>query len=138
MLEAAKGSSTPAHGGSPAKGVHIADTEIGQRIRAQRRTVEPWREIRQTMPLQYVYSFLLVAERPGLPVLEYARIAGVAQTVMSRHILDLGPRNRKMQPGFGLLETRQDQQDLRVHTVHLTRKGEQLKRRLAEAHAWGD
>jgi DNA-binding MarR family transcriptional regulator len=137
MLQAAKGHSTPAQG-QQAQGVHIGDKEITQRIRAQRRTLEPWREIRQTMPLQYVYTFLLVAERPGLPVLEYAKIAGVAHTVMSRHILDLGPRNRKMEPGFGLLETRQDQQDLRVHTVHLTREGERLKRRLAELHTWGD
>jgi DNA-binding MarR family transcriptional regulator len=115
-----------------------ADKEIDQSIRAQRRTLEIWREIRGTMPAQYVYSFLLVAERPGLPVLEYAKIANVAQTVMSRHVLDLGPRNRKMKPGFGLLETKQDQQDLRVHSVYLTPKGEHLKRRLAEAHAWGN
>jgi hypothetical protein len=44
--------------------------------------------IRDTMPLQYVMSFLLVALDDGQSVGEYARRAGVSESVMSRHLLE--------------------------------------------------
>jgi DNA-binding MarR family transcriptional regulator len=87
------------------------------------------------MPLQYVSTFLLVATYEGRGVLEYADLAGVGQTVMSRHLLDLGSRNRHKEPGFGLVEARPSQKDLRVNEVRLTPKGRALARRLAEIHA---
>jgi DNA-binding MarR family transcriptional regulator len=100
-----------------------------------RRAMEPWRDIRQTMPLQYVYTFLLVATYEGKGVQEYADLAGVGQTTMSRHLLDLGARNRHMKAGFGLVESRAADTDLRKHRIALTPKGRALARRLAEVMA---
>jgi hypothetical protein len=50
--------------------------------------------IRHTMRLQYMNTFLLVVIYPGHSVEELAELAGVAQSVMSRHIRDIGPVNR--------------------------------------------
>jgi DNA-binding MarR family transcriptional regulator len=98
-------------------------------------TMEPWRDIRATMPLQYLYTFALVATKEGLGVQEYADLAGVAQTVMSRHLLDLGSRNRHMEPGFKLVESRSSPHKLRKSEIYLTPKGRNLARRLAEIMA---
>jgi hypothetical protein len=51
--------------------------------------LEPFRDIRSTMPLQYVYTFLLVATDEGKGGTEYAQKVGVSPTVMTRHLLDL-------------------------------------------------
>lgn len=93
--------------------------------------LECFREMRTTMPLQYVFAFLLVALDEGKTVGEYAIKAGVSPSVMSRHIMDIGIRNRKMQPGFELVVTKQNVVNLREHTVHLTDKGRALFRKLA-------
>jgi DNA-binding MarR family transcriptional regulator len=85
--------------------------------------LDPFVAIRQTMPLQYVRAFLLVALDEGKGVTEYARVAGVSQSVMSRHILDLGDMARDRTPGFGLVASRQDPLNLRRHQVILTDKG---------------
>lgn len=37
-----------------------------------------------TMPLQYAYTFILVATREGLTVREYAELADVSQSVMAQ------------------------------------------------------
>lgn len=88
--------------------------------------LEPFRTIRPTMPLQYVYSFLLVALDEGLGVNEYAKKAGVSPSVMSRHLLDIGERSRYMEEGFGLVTYRQNPMELRKHEVFLTPKGRAL------------
>jgi DNA-binding MarR family transcriptional regulator len=84
---------------------------------------DPFVAIRQTMPMQYVRAFLLVALDEGKGVTEYARQAGVGQTVMSRHLLDLGDKARDGSPGFGLVTLRQDPMNLRRHQCMLTDKG---------------
>jgi hypothetical protein len=94
--------------------------------------MRPWQHIRSTMPLQYVVSFLWVASYPGRSVQEYADLAGVGQTTMSRHLLDLGPRNRHMDDGFNLLKIALDPRDMRRHIVTLTPVGEKLARELSE------
>jgi DNA-binding MarR family transcriptional regulator len=88
--------------------------------------VEHFRDIRHTMPLQYVVSFLLVAEEEGLGVVDYARRAGIKISVMSRHLLDIGERNRKMKPGFNLVTYRPNPMELRRHEYFLTDKGRAL------------
>jgi DNA-binding MarR family transcriptional regulator len=93
-------------------------------------SVEPFREIRGTMPLQYVIAFVLVAMEEGLGVGEYAKQAGVSMSVMSRHLLDIGERNRHKDPGFGLVYSKPDPNELRKSEVYLTDKGKALKHRL--------
>lgn len=85
--------------------------------------LEPFRAIRGAMPLQYVTAFLLVAEEEGLGVGDYAKRAGVSVSVMSRHLLDIGERNRNMTEGFGLVTYRSNPMELRKHEYMLTDKG---------------
>lgn len=88
--------------------------------------MDAFRSIRPTMPLQHAYTFLLVADEEGLGVQEYAERAGVAQTVMTRHLLDIGMQNRRREEGYGLVVQRQDPLDLRKHQSHLTAEGRAL------------
>jgi DNA-binding MarR family transcriptional regulator len=97
--------------------------------------IEAFRDMRHDMPLQYVHTFLLVAEEEGLGVTEYAERAGVSQSVMSRHLLDIGDRDRYREPGFGLVHKRQDPMELRKQRVFLTDKGRAIARRILRA--WG-
>jgi DNA-binding MarR family transcriptional regulator len=85
-----------------------------------------FRQLRTTMPLQYVMSFLLIAQEEGLGVSEYAARAGVSPSVMSRHLLDIGDRNRHLQDGFGLVTSRQNFRMLRRSEYFLTPKGRAL------------
>lgn len=90
------------------------------------RALSTFKLLNETMPLQYVLSFLAVAQEEGLGVTEYAKKIGVNVTTMSRHLLDIGARNRKMQPGYGLIMYRPDPLELRKHQYFLTPKGKQL------------
>ena len=92
--------------------------------------LEAFFSLRETMPAQYIRAFLLVAEKEGLGVVDYARRAGVSMSVMSRHLLDIGERNRHMEPGFGLVIKRQDPMNLRRWEVLLTEKGRQVARKM--------
>src|SRR5437764_79820 len=95
-------------------------SEQKQAIRAAIQMLDAFRAERPTMPLQYAYTFLLVAENEGKTVAEYAGLAGVAQTVMTRHLLDIGSQTRKRKPGLGLVMQRQDPLDLRKHQTFLS------------------
>lgn len=88
--------------------------------------IEPFRALRGTMPLQYVHAFLLVAMEEGLSVSEYAKRAGVSLSVMSRHLLDIGERDRYMEEGFGLVTARRNPMELRKSEYFLTPKGKAL------------
>jgi len=78
------------------------------------------------MTLQYVTAFILVAMEEGLSVSEYARRAGVSNSVMSRHLLDIGDRSRHMEEGLGLVTFRPRPENLREHEYTLTNKGRAL------------
>lgn len=92
--------------------------------------LEPFKELRGTMPLQYVTAFLMVAQEEGLGVGDYAERAGVSVSVMSRHLLDIGERNRMMEEGFGLVTYRPNPMELRKHEYMLTDKGRALIHRI--------
>jgi len=79
--------------------------------------------LRHTLPGHYMRAFLLVALDEGKGVTEYATLSGVAQSVMSRHLSDLGDKDRNGRPGYGLLTMRMDPLNLRRHQVMLTNKG---------------
>jgi DNA-binding MarR family transcriptional regulator len=95
--------------------------------------LEPFRSLRSTMPLQYVIAYLLVALEEGEGTTEYARRAGVSQSVMSRHLLDIGDRNRHMEEGFGLVTQRQDPLNLSKHQNMLTNKGKAIAHQIVRA-----
>ena len=91
---------------------------------------DEFRKIRPTMPLQFAYTFVLVAMNEGKSVQVYAELADVAQSVMTRNLLDLGQRNRHKERGLGLLIQRMDPLDMRKHQTFLTPEGRALWRRI--------
>jgi DNA-binding MarR family transcriptional regulator len=101
--------------------------------RALMLALEPFRDLRSTMPLQYVYTFLQVATEEGLGVTEYAASAGVSPTVMTRHLLDIGDRNRAGEEGFGLVTQERDRKDLRRHHARITPIGKALMNKIVRA-----
>jgi DNA-binding MarR family transcriptional regulator len=78
------------------------------------------------MPLQYVTAFLLVATDENQNVSEYAKRAGTSQSLMTRHLADLGAVNRYHEEGFGLVEGYDDIMDRRKRLIRLTAKGQRL------------
>lgn len=129
--------------GSSVRGDTVAhDDDTNDKSRGDLRAItdtvalfDAFREIRHDMPLQHAYTFMLVALKEGLGVIEYAEQAGVAQTVMTRHLLDIGSQNRKREPGYGLVMQRSDPLDLRKHQTYLTPKGRALLNRVLRVMA---
>lgn len=95
--------------------------------------ISDMRAVRHDMPLQHAYTFMLVAMEEGLGVLDYAERAGVAQSVMTRNLLDMGSHNRKREPGYGLVLQRMDPLDMRRHQTFLTPEGKALAHKIIRA-----
>lgn len=85
-----------------------------------------FRTISPTMPIQIAQTFLLVARNEGAGLKELAEMADAKLPTMSRHLLDLGERNRNMQPGFGLVERVPNPMELRSNQYFLSPKGKNL------------
>lgn len=102
-------------------------------VKSLLQSLEPFNEIRGTMPLQYIRAFLLVCEEEGLAISEYARRSGVSLSVMSRHMRDIGDIDRYQEEGMGLVTTRQDPLDRRNTQALLTDKGRVLMHRIRRA-----
>jgi DNA-binding MarR family transcriptional regulator len=86
----------------------------------------------KSVPLNYLCAFCLVAIEQGLSVEEYAERARVPVGTMSRHLLDIGDRNRK-RPGLGLVTSRPNPTNRRKSEYLLTAKGVALARQLGLA-----
>jgi DNA-binding MarR family transcriptional regulator len=77
-------------------------------------------------PARYVTTFLLVALEPGLSVEDYAALEKCSKSTMSRHLLDIGDRNRKGAAGLGLVTSRRNPNNRRRLEYFLTPKGHAL------------
>lgn len=102
-------------------------------LKSQFNSLKPFRKERETMPLQYVTAFLLVAAEEHLNVTEYAKRAGTSQSLMTRHLQDLGSVNRSHEEGFGLVEGYDDEKDRRNRLIRLTAKGQHVVWEMCEA-----
>lgn len=92
-----------------------------------RDSLAPFVAINSRMPARAVETFWLVAGKEGLNVDDYAKRIGCSPTTMSRFLLDLGERDRKGEPGAGLVEGKPNVLDRRETLYRLTPKGEALK-----------
>jgi DNA-binding MarR family transcriptional regulator len=95
--------------------------------------LEPFQKLRKTMPLQYLTAFLHVAMDEHQNVTQYAKRTGASQSLMTRHLADLGTVNRHHEKGFGLVELYEDVMDRRNKLVRLTAKGKGIVRDMSEA-----
>jgi DNA-binding MarR family transcriptional regulator len=82
-------------------------------------------------PFLWMAAFAEVLLEPGLSVSEYAERLHVSKSTMSRALLDIGDRNRKGEPGVGLVTSRPNPLDRRQLEYMLTTKGHAL------AEQWG-
>ncbi|MEK0083932.1 hypothetical protein [Benzoatithermus flavus] len=76
--------------------------------------------------IQLLVTFLEVARGEGRTQVEIAKAIGLPESTSSRQLLDLGPFDRKKQPGFGLVDGRIDPMDMRVKRYMLTPRGKAL------------
>ena len=89
-----------------------------------------FRALQPSMTIQVAHTFLLAAMHEGKSLTEIAQLSGFRFPTVSRNILDLGPRNRKREPGLGLVLTVTDPMELRRKQVQLTDKGRALLNQL--------
>jgi len=87
--------------------------------------------ISPTVPVQVVQAFVAVALNEGKSLTEIAQICGGNLSTTSRHLLDLGERNRKKEPGYGLVHRAEDAEQLRKNNYTLTPRGRLLAAQLA-------
>jgi DNA-binding MarR family transcriptional regulator len=92
--------------------------------------IECFRAENPGMTMQLGFTFLMIVHDEGLGVTEYASKAGFPQSVMSRHIADLGEYNRRHEEGLNLVVQKVDVMDRRRTTVHLSPKGRTLVAKL--------
>jgi DNA-binding MarR family transcriptional regulator len=95
-------------------------------IRSMLTGLDPFFRIRATMPARQIQAFLLVAEKEGMSVADYAKKASISPTTMSRNLLDMGERDRRNEDGAGLVEGRDNILNRRERVYHLTPKGRAL------------
>jgi DNA-binding MarR family transcriptional regulator len=100
--------------------------EEARRLQALVRICDGFQAHSPTIPLAMAEAFLLVALNEGKSLRELCAIAGQPQSTMNRHLLDLGDRNRRMEPGLGLVEWRLHPRELRRKQYLLSPKGRKL------------
>jgi hypothetical protein len=100
----------------------LLSDEARQAAKALRLAIEPFVELSPTIPASYIVSFLAVAEKEGRPVSKYANEVGIYKAVMTRHLLDLGERDRHGGEGMKVIDQRRDKQDLRVNRSFINEK----------------
>lgn len=90
--------------------------------------------IRHTLPLQYVMTFLLIAQEEGLSVTALAGRCELPIGTISRHLSELGKTNRHNRPGFGLVRhATLAHHDQRESRVYLTERGAAVARLVISA-----
>jgi DNA-binding MarR family transcriptional regulator len=94
--------------------------------------LEPFLKLRGTIPARAVQAFVLVAQKEGRTVGELAKLAGCAQSTMSRNLLDLGDHDRRMEPGAGLVVGKVSVENRRERVYSLSRQGRKLLEKLRE------
>ncbi len=101
-------------------------------IQAHLWALKPLTNLRGSIPLPYVTTFLMVALDEGKGVGEYARDVGIHRAAMSRYLRCIGGRARYGGPGLGLvtIEPRPGHGHPNSRQVLLTAKGRSLAKEI--------
>jgi DNA-binding MarR family transcriptional regulator len=99
------------------------------------KSLEPFFKLNANIPLRCVQALFLVAQREGRSVSDYAQLAEMPASTMSRNLLDIGERNRHMEPGFGLVVGKRNPENLRELEYFLSVKGRALVRKVIRRFA---
>ena len=82
--------------------------------------------LEQTAPASSIRVLLMVADHEGQSMSAYARMAGMTTSSMSRALLDLGPRDRNMNRGYGLVRRQIDPKNKQKSQYFLSDKGKDV------------
>ncbi len=93
--------------------------------------LKPFVDLRRSIPLPFVTTFLVVALNEGLGVSAYARAVGVSRAAMSRYLRDIGDRARNGGPGLGLVSIVPYSTNHSRSRVRLTAKGRKIVEELS-------
>lgn len=85
--------------------------------------LEEFRKLNPNMSVQQIMTLILVAINEGKSLKELAAVIKIKIPTLSRILIDLGFRNRRMEPGHNLVECRQDPMELRKNQYTLSRRG---------------
>jgi DNA-binding MarR family transcriptional regulator len=85
---------------------------------------------RGDMTVSLARTFLAVAQDEGVSGRDLQHRLGMSQGSVSRHLLDLGVRNRRFEPGLNLIEWKPAERDFRVKQWVLTKEGRQVRTKL--------
>lgn len=107
--------------------VELAAAKRGYRLLRQLRT-----SIDPNVPTQLAQAFYAVWLNEGQTLTDIAESLGTNISTASRQLLDLADRNRKGEPGYGLIDRKVDPTNLRVNRYTLTPKGRLLAKELAD------
>ena len=94
--------------------------------------LKPLSNLRGSIPLPFVTTFLMVALDEGKGVSAYARALGISRTAMSRYLRDIGDRARNGGPGLGLVTMQPNPTHSSRRPVVLTAKGRATARQIFE------
>jgi DNA-binding MarR family transcriptional regulator len=94
--------------------------------------LEYFRQERGTIPVSQVCAFIRVALEEGENVNHYTAKIGSAQSVVSRHLLDLADALRNGEPGLGLITRRLAPTSARDVQYFLTAKGKHWLARIID------
>jgi DNA-binding MarR family transcriptional regulator len=97
--------------------------------------LKPFFVIHENIPARCIQALFLVAHREGRSVADYAKLAEMPASTMSRNLLDIGERNRHMQAGLGLVVGKRNPENLRELEYSLTPKGRTLVRKFIRKFA---
>ena len=78
------------------------------------------------IPAQMLQTFMAVAMNEGKSLTEIADLVSANMSTASRHLLELGERNRRLEPGYNLVARTPDPMNLRQNAYTLTPKGKLL------------
>jgi DNA-binding MarR family transcriptional regulator len=78
------------------------------------------------MPVGQAMALMLVALHEGKSLRELAELADTKMPTMSRQLIDLGLRNRRMEPGYMLVEQKQNPLSMRENQYFMSLKGKHL------------
>jgi DNA-binding MarR family transcriptional regulator len=92
--------------------------------------LKPLGNLRGSILLPFVTSFLTVAADEGKGGNAYARAMGIRRAAMSRYLRDIGDRARNGGPGFGLVTVADDPADPVRSRVFLTPKGRSIAKQI--------
>lgn len=81
--------------------------------------------------LASVQTYLTLAINEGKSLTEISKVMHQTVATTSRNMLDLGDRNRRKEPGYGLVKSEQNPMELRSNMYSLSPKGRMLADQIA-------